>query len=218
MIELRRTLEYLENTNLTIEEFLLLYTIYVRNNSPDDVKTLQLSKVYYQRNTFYDIDNQPTKISYDKMVKKLIKDDFLFTYQDYCKESKGFKYLDLTKLQTTSKFDETMFSDDRMKWWQHFIEIYGLEFYLNNNMKPVSTLLCNKGETSEHVINKFWQRCGNGNMFLIGRLMEQTKDYVLYFGNNLKITNYLDSFDNLMISLEAKLKEVNEPSHVSRQF
>ncbi|GAB3975553.1 hypothetical protein GCM10028806_33370 [Spirosoma terrae] len=204
MLDLLRLFKYAKVTELTLEEHCLLYTVYVRNQFPDQSELLELANWYYNRFHFYDRSQQPTNISWGQMIEKLIRDEYLIGYPGYAKVGKnGRQEFDMRKLEATDKFKETIIDDDREKWWNLFLGIYGTSFWMAKENKPVSTLTTPKEVTMEDVKSKFWTLCGNGSKYHIGLLLENVEDYVTLFNNNMSIYNFLRQYDSLMISLRA---------------
>jgi hypothetical protein len=210
MIELNRYLKYLKNTNLTAEEFLLLYTIYNRNEFPENTSILELSDLYYKRFQFYDREEQPTGISWEKMLSKLIREGHVIAYPKYISKNGNDYFLNLTKLAVTDKFKETIFTSDKDGWWKDFVEAYGTYFVINN--QRVSTLMSDEGETLEDIKNKFWALCQNGNKYYCMKVVETTRAFVKAFSNNRKITRYLNDYEANMMALDeykANKKKLN---------
>lgn len=200
MLNLTRYLVYLKATDLTAEEFLLLYTVYNRTEFPDNVKMLELSNYYYARFQFYDREEQSTSISWEKMLARLIKTGFITAYPKYIVKQGNDYFLNLTKLSVTDKFKTTLFTTDKDGWWKDFIEVYGTYFMIGDSR--VSTLMSNQGETLDDIKNKFWALCQNGNVNFCFQVLENTRAYVKAFGNNRKITNYLNDYEACMLTLD----------------
>jgi len=139
-------------------------------------------------------------MTWETMVDSLVTRGFLDAYPHYKKKREGQLYIDLTRLEVTDKFKDTLFDGDREKWWNHFMATYGYTSYRNG--KEYNTLWIDKQYSMEDVKAKFWALCQNGNMHDIGYVLTKTEEYVEVFGNNLTVFQFLRDFEGIMERLE----------------
>lgn len=204
--EIVRLFQYMNETKLTMEEVILLYTVYIKSEVGDDVDFLSEAKKYYDRFDYYDKDNQKIVVPWVNIVPKLEREGYLITYPGYNKrgDNNNFK-LNISKMEVTDKFKSTILDSDREKWWVDLVKLWGHK--INIQDKSVDTTLPDRGESIEDVKKRFWNLCGNGVMWKIGEFFTKTEQYVEYLGANMKITTYLKNYDNMMLTLQMEMDE-----------
>ncbi|PRY38527.1 hypothetical protein CLV58_109254 [Spirosoma oryzae] len=206
--EISHLIGYLLKTELTVEEAMLLYTIYIQKESPDPALIKQLTQ-YYGRFMYYDQKGQPIGIPWSRIIHKLADEGYLITYPGYNRPGPtgNFK-LHLECLDVTEKFKSTILDSDREKWWDYFVKLYGYDMIING--QSIMTTLPEKGQTLDDVKELFWNVCGQGSMYKIGELMEITDKWLEYFPKNIKINRYLESFDAIKMAVLQKESEADK--------
>lgn len=198
---------------MTADEFLLLYTVYIRHESPENQEVLKLATAYYGAFNYYDQKGHPFQIAWSTIVQKLVRDGYLISYPGHSRPGPDSQYhIDTGRLEVTDKFKKTILDDDREKWWDHFIAIFPATITING--LSISTLLPDKGsgQTYEDMKELFWKICGNGLMFKIGQVLVLTEEYFQLFDTPIKVCTYLNNFEGNMKALQvAKLKAEKTP-------
>lgn len=198
-MDIRRTLKYLNDTGLTAEEHLLLYSIYVRNTNKSDSEFLKEMDKYYHRNGYYDPGGANIFMSWSTLVQKLARDEFIKLYPGYVyKDKEGKMVVDFTRIETTEKFEDTIYDKDLEKWWDHFKGIYGKNMYINGKVVDAWQDDPNDRIGLEGLKQIFWKRCGNGDRFQIGVFLENTYRYINKYGTSQKVITYLRNYELLM--------------------
>ncbi len=205
-MNIQRSLKYLNDTGLNAEEHLLLYSVFVRQNNPMDREFLEQMQLYYQKHAFYDPKGANIFLSWSMIVNKLINDGFLIGHKGYVKPGpQGNMILDITRLEVTDKFLDTIYDSDREKWWNIFLEVHGTEFFIDG--KRINAMLPDKQHpmTLEEMKDLFWKHCGGGDKYEIGKFLQNTEDYIGEFGTSQKVSTYLKNYEVLMVGLERRM-------------
>lgn len=222
MIESGKILKYLNENELTIEEFFLLYVVHVKQTNGEDHSFLREAGKYYQKHSYYDPDGANIKLSWHDLATSLGKRGFLITYPGYIKKDAvtGLFTLVISKLETTDKFRNTLFSDDREYWWNQFVDAYLFNtLYGHENIpdkksprdwitdtktgKRYNPLAPEPGETTDTIKSKFWKLCGNGDLGKCWNIVENTRKYLDKEGIPCKLSKFIDNYETFMRGFEA---------------
>ena len=189
MIDIKRVLTYCKKLNIQFEDFLLLYTLRVRNENRKDEGFFELTNWYYQNFQFIMIGEKVIPVNWKLRVEKLIEQGFIEAYPNWYSKKKNNELLvdiHLSKLELTEKFNENLFTNDLEDWWSEFIYIYSPNYYTVNKDG-------NRGSI-EDVKRKFWEISNYGDKGKLMKMLEITKYYVDTTQMKLAVSNFLDEF------------------------
>lgn len=133
MIDLNKTLKFLNEHKITFEELGILLTIYYRNQKTDINKE---AKTYYESNSFYSdtVNKRNIPIKWKDLTENLIERGFIIDYRTPL-EKKNSKEIKLKYLRISSKFIDIFFVNKEDSY-KYAISLYPDWIDLGNKKAP----------------------------------------------------------------------------------
>jgi hypothetical protein len=205
----KKVIELAKKLNLQFEEIMFLYSVYQRNEYPEDTEFRLLISEYYSRFQYYNKGEgeTPIPILWVDMVKRLVKQGFVESL-----EKEDTKTIDLSKLRVTDKFVKVLtLEEDEDYWWEQYVKLWeefspkhdklGYAYVIGTTH---SILLPDKDNkkvnTIENMKKYFWKDiCQCGQKYSTGELFTYTEMYLKSVGPNKKISTFLLSYPQLKL-------------------